>query len=233
MIMITRIGLITYQANHLKTEQIFKKLVQHCPAKFFSFYALPFVDRPKRKVLFQHRPDQSKGMNTESLAAAYGCSYVKCEKDIDIPTGEEVYLILGAGILSAECIHGKRILNAHPGAIPASRGLDAFKWSIYNGIPAGNSLHFIDESVDSGDVVAILRTPLYKNDSLESFAQRHYDSEIQMMADFSYYLANPINECSGLPVGEPHMRMKLEDEELLSERFKSYKMKYAVNEIPQ
>ena len=231
--MINRIGLITYQANHLKTEQIFKKLLQHYPAKFFSFYALPFVDRPKRRVLFQHRPDQSKGMDTESLAASYGCPYLKCEKDADIPMGEDIYLILGAGILSADCIHGKRILNAHPGVIPASRGLDAFKWAIYNGIPVGNSLHFIDESVDSGDVDAVLKTPVYRNDSLMEYAQRHYDSEIQMMVDFSYYLAHPINECPGLSVGEPHMRMKLEDEELLSERFKLYKMKYAVDEISQ
>ena len=229
--MIKRIGLITYQANHLKTEQVFKKLIQYYPPQAFSFYALPFVERPERKVLFQHRPDQSKGMDTESLAATYGCPYLKCERDIDIPVGEDIYLILGAGILSAECIHGKRILNAHPGAIPASRGLDAFKWAIYDEIPVGNSLHFIDASVDSGDVVAVLKTPVYQNDSLASFAQRHYDSEIQMMADFSDYLAHPINECPRLPIGESHRRMKLKDEELLSERFESYKSKYAMNEI--
>lgn len=222
-----KIGLITYQTNHLKTEQVFRNLVEKYPVDNFTFYGLPFVQRAKRNVLFNHRPDQSFGINTINLAKEYGCKYVKCEKDTDISPGNDIYLILGAGILSAECVHNKRILNAHPGIIPTSRGLDAFKWAIYNNDPVGNSLHFIDENVDSGEIIAIKQTPVYAEDTLENFAARHYELEINMMANFEYYLKNPVNDFPNAPIGEPHMRMKLEFEKQLSDKFKIFKLKYA------
>lgn len=51
-----QIGLITYNTNHLKTEQILSRLA----GKYdLEVYALPFVPRKPREVLFQHRPDQS------------------------------------------------------------------------------------------------------------------------------------------------------------------------------
>ena len=221
-----KLGLITYQTNHLKTEQVFKKLVEKYPAAEFTFYGLPFVQRKKRNVIFEHRPDQSLGMNTLELAAQFDCRYVKCERDSDIPSGDDIYLILGAGILSAECIEGKRILNAHPGVIPSSRGLDAFKWAIFNGDPIGNSLHFIDAAVDAGEIVAIKRTPVFGNDTLEDFAARHYELEIEMMANFEYHLKHPSNDFPNAPIGEPHMRMKAELEQKLRERFEIYKLKY-------
>ena len=141
--------------------------------------------------------------------------------------GDDIYLILGAGILSADCIRGKKILNAHPGIIPISRGLDAFKWAIYNCDPIGNSLHFIDEAVDAGEIVAVKQTPVYTKDSLESFAARHYEREIEMMVNFEYYLEKPVNDFPDAPIGEPHMRMKLEFEKQLEDRFEVFKSKYS------
>ena len=222
-----KIGLITYQTNHLKTEQVFRKLIKKYPAEVFTFYGLPFVQRAKRNVIFVHRPDQSLGMNTEQLAADFGCDYIKCTSDVEVRTGEDIYLILGAGILSGECIRGKKILNAHPGVIPISRGLDAFKWAIFCGDPVGNSLHFIDEAVDAGEIVTVKRTPVFRDDTLKSFAARHYELEIEMMANFEFHLNNPSNDFPDAPVGEPHMRMKSELEKNLEARFEEYKLKYA------
>ncbi len=226
--MINKIGLITYQTNHLKTEQVFRRLIKKYPPEVFTFYALPFVQRAKRTVLFPHRPEQSAGMDTAKLAKEYGVRYVICKSDTDISAGEDIYLILGAGILSAECVRGKKILNIHPGAIPVSRGLDAFKWAIYDGVPAGNTLHFIDAEVDAGETVALKATPLYEDDTFADFAARHYAREIDMMANFEEYLDNPVNDLPNLPVGEPRMRMKTETERELPEMFRRYKEKYAI-----
>lgn len=222
-----KIGLITYQTNHLKTEQIFKKLVKKYSAENFTFYGLPFVQRAKRNVLFNHRPDQSLGRNTLDLAKEYGCKYVTCETDSDINFGEDIYLILGAGILSAECVRGKKILNAHPGIIPTSRGLDAFKWAVFEGDPVGNSLHFIDEKVDAGEIVAVKKTPVYAEDTLENFANRHYEIEIDMMSNFEHYLNHRINDFPNAPIKEPHMRMKFELEKNLFDKFETFKIKFA------
>ena len=40
--------------------------------------------------------------------------------------GCDYYIVAGAGILSKECLKGKRVLNGHPGIIPLVKGLDAF-----------------------------------------------------------------------------------------------------------
>ena len=47
-------------------------------------------------------------------------------------------LITGAGILDKKIIGNKKILNIHPGIIPTTRGLDSFKWAIYNLNPLWN-----------------------------------------------------------------------------------------------
>ena len=55
-------------------------------------------------------------------------------------------------LLSAGCI------NLHPSFLPYNRGAHPNVWSIIDGTPAGASLHHIDESVDTGDIVA--QTPV-------------------------------------------------------------------------
>lgn len=226
--MTSKIGLITYDYPHLKTEQIFSKLMGKNMRNEFVFYALPFVPRKGRTVLFSHRPDQSHGMIPLKLAEKYEYQYVKCDSDLDIDSQCEFYLILGAGLLSAQCVKTKKIINCHPGIIPLSRGLDAFKWAIFDMIPVGNTLHYIDQEVDAGEIISIISTPVYATDSLESFSQRHYANEIQMMVDFENYLHTPVNPYQNMEIGVPHMRMNYETERELLGKFEQYKLKFAV-----
>lgn len=214
------LGIITYDMNHLKTEQILLQLVGRHNMKV---YALPYAQRPVRKVQFQHRPDQSAAAHPRDICKLYGLPYIPVESDAQIDNSCDLYLITGAGILSAECLQGKRVLNGHPGIIPAVRGLDAFKWSIYHMLPLGVTLHYIDESVDAGEVVSIVPTPVFPSDTLETLARRHYENEIQMIADFSEYLKHPINTFAGIAQGESRRRMKAEQEMELMNRFEQYK----------
>jgi len=64
-----KIGLISYNYIHLKTEQVFERLLR----KGFDlkFYLLPFVKREKREVFFQHRPNQINSIAVEVLAKAH------------------------------------------------------------------------------------------------------------------------------------------------------------------
>lgn len=223
-----KVGIITYQTNHLKTQQVFEGLIKNYPDDEYIFYGLPFVKRAERKVFLAHRPDMSAGMDSRELAKKYGCEYVVCNSDLDIDDRCDMYLILGAGILSEKCIKGKKILNEHPGIIPTSRGLDAYKWAIYNLEPVGNTLHYIDASVDSGEIIAVICTPVLKDDTLQDFAMRHYKCEIDMMINYKRYLSAPINEKTNAPEREPHMRMRLETEKELSNKFEQYKKYYAI-----
>ena len=214
------IGIITYHTNHLKTEQILSRIAGKYELKV---YALPYVARKAREVLFQHRPDQSVAAHPADLCAAYGIPFIPVKNDGEIDNECELYLITGAGILSPECVKGKRILNCHPGVIPAVRGLDAFKWAIMKGLPIGNTLHYIDEGVDQGEIVSILKTPVYPSDSLESFARRHYEREIDMMCSFETYLSAPQNDFPGISEGESTRRMPYDQEKRLVDAFEKYK----------
>ena len=97
----------------------------------------------------------------------------------------DLFVIGGAGIIDIAFAKGKPIVNAHPGIIPLTRGLDSFKWAIYNNDPVGNTLHLIDNEVDKGEILQIQYTPVFSSDSLQTLARRHYEYEIDMLANVS------------------------------------------------
>lgn len=223
-----KVGVISYAANHLKTEQLVLNLLERYQ---ICIYALPFVPRPARKVLFQHRPDQTAAAHPKELCQHFGLDYVPVTSDLEIDNGCDYYLVAGAGILSGECLQGKRVLNGHPGIIPAVRGLDAFKWSIYNILPLGVTLHYIDENVDLGKIVSVVQTPVFLSDTLETVARRHYENEIKLLSNFEQYLFAPQNPFPNIPCRESERRMKYEQEISLMDKFELYKQKYARAEM--
>jgi phosphoribosylglycinamide formyltransferase-1 len=221
---ITDVALITYDCPHLKTEQVFTALLRKDYR--YAFYALPFKARNKRDPLFQHRPEQSEAVAPRVLAAKHGIPYTVCESDREIPGSADVHLILGAGILSAECVAGKRVINCHPGIIPASRGLDSFKWAILEMKPLGVTLHYIDERVDEGEVIAVQGTEVYESDTLATLARRHYENEIDILARFDEFLEAPRNPFADLARGEARMRMPREKEQQLIDAAPEYVKSY-------
>lgn len=227
-----QIGIITYNNSHLKTEQILKNLF-HADASEdqFTLFALPFIPRPPRRELFSHRPNQLSGKKTSEVAKMYGLPFVECGSDNDIPSGLDLYIIAGAGIISEACLQGKQIINCHSGIIPLIRGLDAFKWAIIKNKPVGNTLHFINKSIDDGDIIAVKQTPLYEDDTLFSFSERHYAEEIKMLSNYKYYLQHPHNDFVGVERGEPCRRMPISIEQKLEEEFAKYKRQYAFSRM--
>lgn len=45
-------------------------------------------------------------------------------------------------------------INVHPGYLPHTRGYNPNVWSIIKDLPAGVSIHYMEEEVDAGDVLA-------------------------------------------------------------------------------
>ena len=227
---ITSVGLITYHYPHLKTEQVLQRLL-HRPYRY-RMYALPFNPRTPRRTVVAHRPEQSNAVAPEILAARHGIPYVVCRKDTDIDGSCDVYLILGAGILSPACVSGKSIVNCHPGILPASRGLDSFKWAIDEMKPLGVTLHYIDVEVDAGEIIAVVSTNVYVTDSLTTLARRHYENEIACLADFDVMLEHPQNEFAGMEAGQARMRMPPDREQALMGRLPAYLETYGARVPP-
>ena len=221
-----KIGIITYNCKHLKTEQILNAL---CNKGYdVTVFALPFVERPMRDTLFSHRPNQLKASHTREVSQKLGFRYILCNDDSEIINGCDYYLICGAGILSEKCVQNKRIINCHPGLIPASRGLDSFKWAIYDFIPVGNTLHFIDYRVDAGEIIYQEATPLFISDTIENFALRHYEYEIKILLDFEKHLEVRSTRAFELSEGIAHKRMPQDIEKQMLVRFEEYKARFAV-----
>jgi len=224
-LIIKNIGLITYHFPHLKTEQLLQYFV-NMPDIKFKIYALPYLERKERVTLFPHRPNQKEAVAPEIIAEKHKIQYIKCNEDKDIDDSCELYLILGAGIISSKTITGKRIVNCHPGIIPAYRGLDSFKWAIYYMQPLGITLHYIDEKVDSGEIISVVSTNVYKTDSLLTLARRHYENEINCMANIMEHIKNPQNPYKDIPLSENRMRMPLKIENEMVRIFEKYIEKY-------
>ena len=178
-----KIGLLTYDYAHLKTEQLVCKYVENEKIKEINLYAQPFKPRKERVILFSHRPDMTRSVPTESLAELPKVNFQKWDGEQDISANNDIFVIAGAGILDIAFAKEKPIVNAHPGIIPLTRGLDSFKWAIYNNDPIGNTLHLIDNEVDKGKILQINYTPVLTSDSLETLARRHYENEIDMLAN--------------------------------------------------
>ena len=229
---VLRIGLISYDHPHLKTEQVLHRLLLKNqsgigPRLEVKLLALPFAPRPSRKVLFAHRPAQEESVPTRELAQQHRLDFMPCSYD-SIPDVADFYLVAGAGIFSANAIGQKKILNAHPGIIPSARGLDAFKWSIFAGVPLGVTLHAIDAEVDAGETIAIVRTPVFPSDSLESLARRHYELELDVLTKFLTFLEGKAKaSLPAYPENPPRMRMPVDTESEMIARFEEYKRKFA------
>ena len=72
-------------------------------------------------------------------------------------------------ILSSEFIKKfkNRILNIHPSILPAFPGLDAQRQAIESGVShSGCTVHFVDEGVDTGQII-VQETVKIKNDDTE------------------------------------------------------------------
>jgi methionyl-tRNA formyltransferase len=59
-----------------------------------------------------------------------------------------------------------RVVNLHISLLPYNRGTDPNLWSVLEDTPAGVSVHFVDEGVDTGDVIAQREVALADDETL-------------------------------------------------------------------
>lgn len=65
-------------------------------------------------------------------------------------------------------IFPKGIINLHPAYLPYNRGSYPNVWSIIDGTPAGVTMHYIDEGIDTGDIIAQEKVPVEVTDTGKS-----------------------------------------------------------------
>src|SRR5262252_8259884 len=66
-----------------------------------------------------------------------------------------------------------RLLNIHPSLLPLFPGLRAQRQALESGVKVtGATVHFVDEGVDTGPIVAQAAVPIRSNDTEETLADR-------------------------------------------------------------
>ncbi len=78
-------------------------------------------------------------------------------------------------VLSAEFIaaYRGRILNIHPSLLPSFPGLDAQRQALAHGVESsGCTVHFVDETLDGGPIIAQRVMPVEPDDTVESLSAR-------------------------------------------------------------
>ena len=66
-----------------------------------------------------------------------------------------------------------RILNIHPSLLPAFPGLEAQRQALAQGVKmSGCTVHFVDETLDGGPIIAQHTVPVCETDTVESLSAR-------------------------------------------------------------
>lgn len=63
-------------------------------------------------------------------------------------------------------------INSHPGLLPRLRGSSSVGWALYKDLPQGATTHFVDQEIDTGDIILSRQLPVYHDDTYESLNYR-------------------------------------------------------------
>src|SRR5215813_11165856 len=97
---------------------------------------------------------------------------------VDILRAREVELVVLAGfmrLLSPVFVsaYSNRIMNIHPGLLPAFPGLHVQKKAVEHGVRfSGCTVHFVNEECDEGPIIIQAVVPVFPDDTEEQLAER-------------------------------------------------------------
>jgi len=67
----------------------------------------------------------------------------------------------------------RKVINIHPSLLPSFRGKNAVKQALENRVKtAGCSVHFVDEGIDTGEIISQEKVPVSSNDDEETLGKK-------------------------------------------------------------
>ena len=140
--------------------------------------AVVLSDVPEAGILSQARarglaaefiaPGKFRTKLEESAERAYVERLVQAEVDLIVLAG--FMRVLKGDFLRA---FSQRVVNIHPSLLPAFPGLEAWKQALDYGVKVtGCTIHFVDQGIDSGPIIAQESVPVLADDTPESLHER-------------------------------------------------------------
>jgi folate-dependent phosphoribosylglycinamide formyltransferase PurN len=137
----------------------------------------------------------------------------------------DVVIFAGGGIVRKKliAIPSVGVLNAHMGLLPHYKGMNVLEWSLFNHDPLGITIHFIDEGIDTGDILLKKTIPIDMGDTIQSLRDKSIPISIDVLAEVISGLKNgairPVKqEEMGKQYFVMHKRLKDVAEERLQQR---------------
>lgn len=224
------IGVITYDAPHRKTQDLVTQLMLNGYSEI-HLIAIPWVARRRFEPIFNHRPSGCVNITAHELAQRLKLPFSRVDAEgLNHFFSSRPFrhiLVAGAGILPNELALNHKIVNTHPGYLPNVKGLDAFKWAIYNGQPIGVTTHYISDKVDEGELIERRIIPVYFEDSFHNVAYRVYEAEIDMLVNSISLIEGNHAKCESLADGRyaANRRMPQNYELVMMSRFEEIRKK--------
>jgi len=145
--------------------------------------------REVEQLLAQAFPDRGLA----ALARRYGFRVLECGdlngavaighlKSVETDLG----IVLGTRILkrAAFSVPLQGCINLHKGGVPDYRGMPPGFWELYDGRDsAGVTVHFVDDGLDTGDVLGASQIPIHPKETPESLRSKLDQEGIRLMAE--------------------------------------------------
>lgn len=91
-------------------------------------------------------------------------------------TKPDLVVFTGGGLIRKEVLEksGEGVLNCHMGVLPMYRGMDVVEWPILedNMQQMGMTVHFMDQGVDTGDILRIRKVKVDANETIKQVRDR-------------------------------------------------------------
>ena len=137
--------------------------------------AIVISDQPDAKGL---RVAQERGLQTLVIERRGRKREEHDREIVSVLREERVDLVCLAGYMRVlspffvEAFKG-RILNIHPSLLPLFPGLDAQRQALEHGAKvSGCTVHFVDNTLDGGPIIAQRTVPVLKDDTVETLSAR-------------------------------------------------------------
>ena len=89
--------------------------------------------------------------------------------------GAEIGVVIGTRILkkSTFAVPSKGCINIHKGKVPEFRGMPPGFWELYEGVNSASiTIHFVEDGIDTGDIVGTKEIPIHKNETVVSLRKK-------------------------------------------------------------
>jgi methionyl-tRNA formyltransferase len=84
---------------------------------------------------------------------------------------------------------GINVINTHPSYLPYNRGKHPYYWALVDGTPFGATIHRVDDSIDTGEILWQKRVQLDPTDTGETAYKKAADAMLQLLIEHAEDIA--------------------------------------------